>query len=378
MRFVIFFVVLSLPSFCFSQERGGRDFLQKKIASVDLDKVLQSPNQWIAYPAYEDRASWDKLPSSLRMSVINEGINYLDYKWRVIKATDYLAFERTGNRDSMQNPYNANNNALMNLIMAELMEGKGRFMDQIINGVWYTCDMQSWSSPAHLIKQKSKRTLPEFDEHIVDIGSTDIGSLLAWSRYFFRKAWDSINPIVAKRVEKLVKERVIQPYYDHDDYWWQALNKPKGYFVNNWNPWCNFNILTCILLLETDEKRKTYGVKKTMTSVDQFINYVKSDGACEEGPTYWSYAPGKLYDYLEVLYRATGGNVDIFDQELIKRMGEYISNTYVGDDWQVNFADAYAREKRSDIGLIYRYGKAVSSKEMQGFAGYLFSKLSNT
>ena len=61
----------------------------------------------------------------------------LDYKWQVIRATDYLEYERSGERNIMQNPYEANRKAINVLMMAELAEGKGRFIDQLINGPTY-------------------------------------------------------------------------------------------------------------------------------------------------------------------------------------------------------------------------------------------------
>lgn len=51
-------------------------------------------------------------------------------------------------------------------------------------------------------------------------------------------------------------------------------------------------------------------------------------------------------------------------------MGEYISRTYVGNGWVVNFADASAKGG-GDAPLIYRYGRAVGSEEMMQFAAYL-------
>lgn len=51
-------------------------------------------------------------------------------------------------------------------------------------------------------------------------------------------------------------------------------------------------------------------------------------------------------------------------------MGEYISRSYVGKGWVVNFADAAAKGG-GDAAIIYRYGKAVNSKEMMGYAAYL-------
>lgn len=57
-------------------------------------------------------------------------------------------------------------------------------------------------------------------------------------------------------------------------------------------------------------------------------------------------------------------------------MGEYISRTYVGNGWVVNFADASARFS-APVGLIYRYGKAVDSEEMMKFSAYLVKQGGN-
>ena len=112
---------------------------------------------------------------------------------------------------------------------------------------------------------------------------------------------------------------------------------------------------------------------RSMDSVDKFINYTKSDGACEEGPSYWGHAAGKMYDYLQLLSTATGGRVSIFDEAVIKNMGEYISKSYIGDGWVVNFADASAKGG-GEKGVIYRYGQVVGSNEMMQFASYLHQR----
>lgn len=76
---------------------------------------------------------------------------------------------------------------------------------------------------------------------------------------------------------------------------------------------------------------------------------------------------------MQILYTATGGKVSIFDQPIIKNMGEYIAKSYVGKGWVVNFADASAKGG-GEPGMIFRYGKAVGSQEMQQFAAYLYER----
>ena len=347
-----------------------RNLLQKKATVNELLSMLSNKSEWIKYPAYQDRKGWDAYTGNLKLKLIQDGEKNLNYTWKVIKATDYLEFEKSGNRTIMENPFGQNNIALSSLLYAELAEGEGRFMNQIINGIWHTCEMSTWVLSAHLPVQKSKRSLPDIKEEIIDLTSGDLGSFLSWTWYFMHDELDKVNPSIAAKLKSKIQQRILVPYMARDDYWWQALNYKPGMMVNNWNPWCNFNVLTCFLLLEENPANLAKAVYKTMRSTDQFINYVKEDGACEEGPSYWGHAAGKMYDYLQLLHDATKGKLSIFDEPIVKNMGEYIARSYVGNGWVVNFADASAKGG-GNPGLIFRYGKAVNSNGMQSFANYL-------
>src|SRR5690606_32911653 len=331
--------------------------------------------QWVPYPNYADRKAWDRMTSTFKDELVRQGETQLNFDWKVVKATDYLAYERNGSRDIMQSPFGENGKALSDLVLAELAEGKGRFLDQIINGVFYHCEMTSWVLSAHLPAfQASGRSLPDFKEHVIDLTAGDMGSLMAWIYYFFHSEFDKVDPVISERLITTIRERILKPYMERNDFWWQAMGEYKpGDMVNNWNPWCNFNVLSTFLLIEDDLDKLTEGVYKTMISTDEFINYNHEDGACEEGPSYWGHAAGKLYDYLQLLSYATENQVAIFDQPIIRNMGEYIARSYVGDGWVVNFADASAKGG-GNMSLIYRYGSAVKSTEMQQFAAYLFER----
>ncbi|MEI8099070.1 MAG: heparinase II/III family protein [Sediminibacterium sp.] len=353
-----------------------RNLLQKKASLENVKKNLVSNKQWIKYPNYTDRAGWDKYTNSFKAELIQLGEKQLNYEWKVVKATDYLEFETSGSRVAMEKPFTSNLTALSSLVMAELSEGKGRFLPQIINGVWQTCEMSSWALSAHLVTQKSKSSLPDFNEQLIDLTVGDLGSFLSWTYYFFNKEFDKFNPIISKKLRKNLQDRILDPYMERSDYWWQAFNAQPSTMVNNWNPWCNFNMLTCYLLLEENPIKQAKAVYRTMESVDKFINYNHEDGGCEEGPSYWGHAAGKMYDYLQLLSNATNGKVSIFNEPIIKNMGEYIAKSYVGNGWVVNFADASAKGG-GEAGAIYRYGIAVKSTDMQSFAAYLISRDKN-
>lgn len=346
-----------------------RNLLQNQADLNRLKEILVIDQKWVTYPDYTDRPGWDAFLGNLKDDYIRRGEKLLDYQWQVVKATDYLAFERTGNRKIMENPLDANNRAIADLLMAELAEGKGRFIDQLINGVFHACEMTSWALSAHLVVQPSHRSLPAFDYPVIDLVSGDMGGLLAWTHYFMHASFDKVDPEISRRLRHELQTRILDPYLNNDSFWWMGRNY-KGRMLNNWNPWCNSNVLMCFMLLENNRDTLAKAIHLTMDSVDKFLNYIKADGACEEGPSYWGHAAGKTLDYLQLLSAITAGKVTIFQEPMIRNMGEYISRSYIGNGWVVNFADASAQGD-GDAYLIYRFGKAVDSDELKGFAALM-------
>lgn len=351
-----------------------RNLLEKTSTEEQLKANLVMNQKWVPYPAYDDRSGWDKFLGNDKESYIKIGEKYLGYNWTVVKATDYLEYERSGSRDAMQNPNNNNSRAFTSLLMAELAEGKGRFVDDIINGVMYFCETTSWAESAHLAAyQKTRRALPDYREDILELNQGEKSQMLAWTYYFLHNEFDKVDPMISSRLRYELQKRELTPYLQRTDFWWMAFRPEAKDFVNNWNPWCNSNALICFMLLENDKDVLAQAVYKTMTSVDKYINYVKPDGACEEGPSYWGHAAGKLYNYLTSLSMITGGKINIFGDRQIRNMGEYISNSYIGDGWVVNFADASARNDWNSS-IIYRYGVAVNSDYMKSMAAQRYKR----
>lgn len=356
---VLLFVGIAGPSLAYSQ----RDLLQKKADINRLKEVLVMNQKWVTYPAYSDRQGWDTLFGPSKDIYIRRGESRLSYSWKVIKATDYLEFAKSGSRKVMENPFEDNNNAVTDLFLAELAEGKGRFIPQLINGTFFYCEMTSWALSAHLGIQKDKSSLPDYKEQIIELTSGDMASAFSWIYYYMKPEFDKVTPLIAERLRSELQKRILDPYVNNDTFWWLKA-------TNNWNVWCNFNALETYMLLENDPDKLARAVYRSMVSVDHFINYNHEDGACEEGTSYWGHAAGKMFDYLQLLSEVTDGKITIFDNAMIRNMGEFISRSYVGNGWVVNFADASA-QGGGDSPLIFRYGKATGSKEMMAFAAYL-------
>lgn len=363
-------IFLSVPSGAYSE----KNIITSAIDSLRLDLSSVIGEGWLTYPDYNDRKAWDALFGDAAGPMIAEGEKYLGYRWKVIPATAYLEYERSGDRQVMERPYDENRMALNMLALAELAEGKGRFIDDIANGLWYTTQMTSWVLSAHQPKQSSARALPDAREQIIDLGSGGLGASVAMIRHFFKNELDALDPSISAAVDSSLYRNIIDPYLDenlHEAHWWLAEDWKPGQIVNNWNPWCNSNVLLCALLTEKNPAVLERILRYSAQSVDRYLNYIKDDGACEEGPAYWGHAAGKLYDYLKILSYATAGRTGmLLRHPLVRSMGEYISRSYIGNGRVVNFADAGAM-MTPDNSLVYRFGQDCGSREMTDFALYL-------
>jgi len=159
----------------------------------------------------------------------------------------------------------------------------------------------------------------------------------------------------------------LTPNLERDDFRWMGFETDER--PNNWNPWINSNWLACVLFTERDAERRRAAVEKIMRSLDRFIDPYPADGGCDEGPGYWMRAAGSLYDCLEQLEQATGGQVNVFDQPLIQAMGRFIYQVHIDSDYYINFADAMA-VLTPEAELIYRYGQAIGDAEMTAFGAW--------
>lgn len=334
--------------------------LEKSITETALQEVLVNDCSWVAYPSYRDRQAWERLiMPELRKKIVENGEKALRYEWKPDLATDYLAYKRDGRiltgRDNQMN--------LLTLMLAELVEGKGRFIDQIVNGVWFLSEV-SWVHSAHAYFQKDQSGLPDPDEPTVELVVSDIGAQFAWAYYFFHDEFDKISPLISKRIYKTVYERLITPYYVRSDYWWMGF---QGQMVNNWNVWINYNVLQAVLILENNPIMRAKYVYKLMRSVDRYIDWQYVDGTCEEGPGYYGASAINLLKFLEILNRATVGRVNIFNDIKIKNLGNFIQRVHVDGLYFVNFSDCGPKVNLNPA-PVYQYGKLTGDKSLMGFA----------
>ncbi len=342
--------------------------LSERFNVSNLKDLLLPPNTWHPHPKFNDRSAWKISHKAFRQAHIARGGKAAQYEWPVAPATFFLDYQRTGNRTRWQTQVrDARRHALADLAVAECIEGEGRFIDNIIDGIWTTCEESFWGVPAHLSRQKAGVGLPDVTEPIVDLFAAEAASLLAWTLYLFEKQFDEISTLIGDRIRLEIDRRILTPCLERE-FSWMGFNN-KGRRVNNWNPWIISNWLTCSLLIEPDEDRRAALVSRALQALDNFIDPYPSDGGCDEGPGYWGHAGGALFDCLEILFSATEGGIDVYDEPLIQEIGRFPYRTQIADRYFVNFADAAARIDMP-ASLIFGYGKRIGDKDLMALGAW--------
>lgn len=361
---------LSLFSCCLHAQITHRDLLQK-FSRQQLAESLIPKGKFKPFP--QTPKTWREiLPDSLIHTIIANGESALKKEFVNIPASVMLDFVRNGNRTKFENISFGKRVELFNLVLAESVEGKGRFTDHIVDGIWSICEESFWGVSAHLGAQKAGAGLPDVEDPIVDLFAAETAAVLAWTDYFIGPELEKVSKLVRPRIRYEMNRRIFQPMATKQ-FSWAGSGDPEAK-LNNWAPWIISNYLVAALLLEDKEDLRLADVSRGIRIIDQYMDGLGEDGGCEEGPTYWGAAAGCVYDALNVLYDASGGKLNIYKEPFVQRMASYIYKTHIAGKYFINVADAHP-EFVPDGPMLFRFGNSMEDTLMTQFGSWSWQTL---
>jgi len=320
--------------------------------ATDLERILVT--DFHPYPIYGDTL-WRNVPDTIRNVYIRAAEKVMNTTWVSLPATLFMEFKATGDRNHYQAVYFDKRKKLNTLVMGEILEGKGRFLPDIVNGIWSVCEESWWGLPAHY-----DANLPDVQKlQTVAIYASQTAGDLAWTQYLFRKELDSISPLLNPRIQYELKRRILDPCRK-EVFWWMEAD-------NNWNPWVCSNWLAVSLLSNEPRNQKAETIQSILKSLDIFYSSYPYDGGCDEGPGYWGNASGALFDCAYLLHRGTQGAIDLSKEEKFRNMGNFISRIYMGQNRFINHGDASAKTNLHP-GIVFNYGSFIGSEQLKSFA----------
>jgi hypothetical protein len=359
------FIAGLLASFLLSMQGMAqeRNFLTQKYSRASLQQLVLPQEQFKPYSIAKIQ---EQVPEEVKSQYIQNAERLVGASWGELKASEFMQFKRTGNRSVFEAISFRRRDMLNVLVLGELFENKGRFTDDIINGIWIICEESWWGVPAHNWSRNNQEPLPDILDSYVDLFDAETGAAIAWTYYLLKDKLDAVSPSITHRMLTELERRILIPC-TKNDYNWMGVH---GESLNNWTPWICSNWMTVALLCDKNPDRRLDAIYKAMQSVDRFVNPYPADGGCDEGPGYWDRAGASLFDCLELLDLASNGKIRIYDEPLVKNMGNYIYKAHIVDDYYVNFADAGAIVHPA-AALVWRYGKSIGDDTMQQFGVYL-------
>ncbi|MBQ8850549.1 MAG: heparinase II/III family protein [Clostridia bacterium] len=320
------------------------------------------------FPTVNDRAFWDNFQND---TCVDEALRELDYAWPVIKATDFMEYKKSGNRKIMENVHFDRRDHLVLFALAELKENNGRFLPQIVNGLFTICEETYWGLSAHMPNRSYfKEDIPLPTDPYIDLFAAETAEQVVMVTHLLEPSLRKFCPQILDRVAYELEKRIKEIYLTHRDFGWMGYHKR----CNNWNPWILSNVLTVFLLNETNERRLHRALEKMFCEIQHYYNALPADGGCDEGPSYWGRAGASLFEFIYQLKQATGGALDLFDDEKIRHIASYMKKVHVVSDRFVNVADAHASSKVQLMLLLFGFARETRQNELMNFSTAIYKE----
>lgn len=292
-------------------------------------------------PDAADRSFWSGLPATIQADLLAAGEAALESKWGLLTARGYRAYREHGDRIGYETVYFQRRRQVNALALAEAVEGQGRFLDALVDGLYLIFEESGWQLPAHNAHQRGgvRDLLPDPDNPVVDLFAAETAAQLALVAHLHGAALDRLSPAILSRIDREILQRVLKPYLDRHFWWMGNGDEP----MNNWTAWCSQNVLISAFTRPFGAELRQKVLQKAAGSLDAFLKDFGEDGACEEGAFYYRHGTLCLFGALNVIDQVAPGSVaSLWIWPKLRNMAEFIAHNHVAGRRYINFADASA------------------------------------
>ena len=330
--------------------------------------LMKAQAFFMPFPKAGDKYWQKQVPVAMRNDYIRLGNLYQKKPWNAIPAETFAEFRTNGNRTRYEEASFGIRKQFVCLVMAEIMQGRGRFLPSIRKGLHYFIEKEPWwGIPAHYPKDH-----PEKDIQPVDLFNAETAGMLAWTLYMLEDEINRKEKELCDRVRSEINRRFLQP----------VLNQPQGWKsnANNWNTWITSNWLETVLICESDAKQRDAAFKGVQQCLRTFLKGYPDDGGCEEGVSYWDCAGASFFESLYFMQFAPKQAVLTLNEaqkKKVENMGRFITTMYINDLTFVNFSDAQAQNV-PNINILFPYGAYLQNLQMMQLAAYVGKKYQYT
>lgn len=220
---------------------------------------------------------------------------------------------------------------MLALALTTVIDETSDYIETLQNLIWEICNEYSWCIPASLSLDLAKLGVNHRPpSQRVDLFAAETADALAETVTMLKT---QLDPAVHERVRAEIEQRVFQPLSDNPvHFWWESAQ-------SNWASVCAGSVGMAALLLIEDRERLAGIIDRLVRALECFLESYGDDGGCAEGVGYWLYGFGYYVYFAQMLYDYTGGALDLFNSEKIRRIAQFPAGVSLSNGNFVNYSD---------------------------------------
>lgn len=306
-------------------------------------------------PAYQDREAWERLKNDPQLKGALDGSaqrarELAGQDIPRLRASLYLDFQRTGQRRPYEIVLGKQSDFLNAFALAECLEGKGEFLDPLMDALWSVCEMSDWCMPAHT------KGLPDMEKPHIDLSASQIGVTLGEVANVFG---DALPEPVRKRIDYEMNRRIFEPYLTRDFSWETGRN--------NWNAVCNGNMIRAALYFIHDRERLAKVIHKAQNGMVHYLEGFDRDGGTAEGISYWNYGFSRYAYAALLLNQYTDKKLNLLEPPIVKEIAQFPARIEMSMGKYPTFSDS-SESTSCPTGLMCYLSDELELPKLRSFA----------
>ena len=328
----LFFLVLLLSCSALAEEAAPKAHQFRS-----TEKILNS-----AIPGCSDDAWRSPNVVHLLSDVVGQAEKYSDTSPPRWNHLEYIEYSQNGSRLAGQKMIQQLIDPLAPLVLAECLEGSGRFIQAIERTLDTLSQQPSWTLPAHDINFLNLR-----GDYSVDLNACELAHDAAWA---LKLVGSRLNPDVRTRMVSALKTRVFMPLRKATDtrdrknplgrHWWIEA-------ASNWNAVCISGVVGAAYALEIEDL--DYWLAFGRKYSRYYLGSFKEDGYSDEGPSYWNYGFGAYLRLRETFLWSQPNGDDLLSDPMARLIATYPTLISFPSGTVAPFGDAPQQIRISEV-----------------------------
>ncbi len=283
---------------------------------VAMLESLVPDDTYSPFPDIDNRQYWDAIAATKDgQALLAEAKGMIAAEPEVpISDELYRRANKEGNRAIYKPRYYNTMDKLEKFTLAECIENKGNFLEQIQNFSLAIMQMKSWVHPNH---DDAENGVLEGRRVSIDLGARKFGLVLSLVDITLK---DRLDSGVRSSIRQNTKRRVIDTYLESCKGEGHPRNNTWIRATSNWNSVCTSGSLFTIITMSKDKAERVGAIGSAINSMKYYMSGFGEDGYCSEGLGYWNYGFGHYLYLAEIIYDYTDGKVDLFEFDNPEKM----------------------------------------------------------